>query len=130
MTLRRAGVACKARPDAFQTGLFIMTTTPVLWKSSFSADAGFTLGSQKLAQTIGLANGNILVVWPDDSDSNGPSPFNDIVGRLFNPEGNALGAPFRRGRLPQRPVGMRRLSEARPRSSRRSCAPKSTNGDR
>jgi Ca2+-binding RTX toxin-like protein len=69
-----------------------MTTTPTIWKSSFVVNSGFTAGSQTVPQTIGLKNGNILVVWEDDT--NGPSPYIDVVGRVFDPEGHAIGNPF------------------------------------
>jgi hypothetical protein len=71
-----------------------MTTTPTLWKSSFTANSGSTAGSQTVPQSIGLANGNILVVWQDDSDNNAPSPYIDVAGRVFDAEGNAVGAVF------------------------------------
>lgn len=69
-----------------------MTSTPTIWKAPFIANVGATVGGQSVPQTIGLANGNFLVVWEDTS--NGPSPFIDIMGRMFNAEGTALGAPF------------------------------------
>jgi len=69
-----------------------MTTTPTIWKQGFTANVGATSGNQSVPQTIGLRNGNILVVWEDDT--NGPSPSTDVMGQIFDPEGNRVGAPF------------------------------------
>ena len=69
-----------------------MTTTPTIWKPAFVANIGATAGSQTVPRTIGLANGNFLVVWEDNT--NGPSPFIDILGRMFTAEGVAIGSPF------------------------------------
>ncbi len=71
-----------------------MTTTPVVWKPSFIVNAGYTAGKQTVPQTIGLSNGNILVVWEDTSDINGPSTGIDVVARIFDPEGKPIAAPF------------------------------------
>ena len=69
-----------------------MTTTPTIWKSTFTANIGATAGGQTVPRTIGLANGNFLTVWEDNT--NGTGPFTDIMGRMFTPEGNAIGTPF------------------------------------
>ncbi len=69
-----------------------MTTTPTIWKTPFLANAGATAGGQTVPRTIALANGNFLVVWEDNT--NGPGPFIDVMGRMFNAEGTALGVPF------------------------------------
>jgi hypothetical protein len=45
-----------------------------------------------MPRTIGLANGNFLTVWEDNT--NGPVPFIDIMGQMFSAEGVALGSPF------------------------------------
>ena len=71
-----------------------MTTTPTLWKSSYTANWGSTAGGQSVPQSIGLANGNILVVWQDDSDNNAPSPYIDVAGRVFDAEGIPVGPVF------------------------------------
>ena len=73
-------------------GVAQLTTTPTIWKPSFTVNAGATDGSQTVPQTIGLKNGNILVVWEDDT--HGPSPGLDVMGRIFDPEGNRVGDPF------------------------------------
>ena len=39
-----------------------MTTTPTIWKPAFLPNFAAPAGNQSLPQTIGLANGNILVV--------------------------------------------------------------------
>jgi len=69
-----------------------MTTTPTIWKSAFSLDAPAQLGNQTVPQTIGLANGNILIVWEDDTDSTRPGT--DIIGQMFSPEAVAIGPVF------------------------------------
>jgi Ca2+-binding RTX toxin-like protein len=71
-----------------------MTTTPTIWKPSFVVNAGYTVGKQTVPQTIGLANGNILVVWEDTSNVNGPSAGIDVVARMFDPEGKPIAAPY------------------------------------
>ena len=69
-----------------------MTTTPTIWKAEFFPNFANPAGNQGVPQTIGLANGDILVVWEDDT--NGPSPGVDIFGRLFTPEGGPASAGF------------------------------------
>ncbi|WP_373505735.1 calcium-binding protein [Aestuariivirga sp.] len=69
-----------------------MTTTPTIWKPTFYPNIAAQAGSQTVPQTIGLANGNILVVWEDDTQ--GPSAFTDIMGQMFTPEGVAIGGSF------------------------------------
>ena len=49
-------------------------------------------GEQTQPQSIGLANGNILTVWEDDTG--GSSPGNDIMGQMFDPYGNSTGPVF------------------------------------
>ena len=68
-----------------------MTTTPTIWKSSFSPNSA-PAGSQTVPQIISLANGNILVVWEDDTQ--GPGAFTDIMGQMLTPEGDAIGSSF------------------------------------
>src|SRR4051812_35631253 len=70
-----------------------MTTTPIVWKPTFLPNPN-PAGNQIAPQTIALPNGNFLAVWQDDSDVNGPSPFIDVVGRIFDALGNPIGAPF------------------------------------
>ena len=69
-----------------------MTTTPTIWKPAFVANIGALSGGQTVPRTIGLANGNFLTVWQDDT--NGPGPYIDVMGRMFNAEGVAIGSPF------------------------------------
>src|SRR5688572_29171226 len=69
-----------------------MTTTPTIWKAEFYPNFAAPAGLQTVPQTIGLANGNILVVWEDDTQ--GPSPGIDVMGRIFTPEGHPASAPF------------------------------------
>ncbi len=68
-----------------------MTTTPTIWKAKFPANVG-TFGTQQAPQTIGLTNGNILVVWEDTTG--GTSPGSDIMGQMFDAAGNQAGVAF------------------------------------
>jgi Ca2+-binding RTX toxin-like protein len=65
---------------------------PTLWKMIEPVNAGATGGLQTVPQTIGLANGNILVVWEDTT--NGGSDLIDVMGRLLDPEGVPIGPAF------------------------------------
>ena len=67
-----------------------VTTTPTTWLAHFTANS-VTTGTQSNPYTIGLSNGNILVVWTDTS---GSSAGNDVFGQIFGPEGNPVGAAF------------------------------------
>jgi len=69
-----------------------MTTTPTTWRAPFTANASNTAGAQFNPYTIGLSNGNFLVVWTDDTS--GSSAGNDIFGQIYGPEGNTVGAAF------------------------------------
>ncbi len=69
-----------------------MTTTPTIWKAPFRPNAASAQGHQSVSQTVGLTNGNFLVVWEDDTQ--GPGPFIDIMGRLYSAEGRPLGGVF------------------------------------
>ena len=69
-----------------------MTTTPTIWKSAFNPGVTSTIGNQTVPQSIGLANGYILVVWQDDTDPT--RPFTDIIGQILSPEGVATGPAF------------------------------------
>src|SRR3954451_25243346 len=68
-----------------------MTTTPTIWRAHFTANTA-TTGVQSNPYTIGLSNGNNLVVWTDDTS--GTSAGNDVFGQIFGPEGNPVGAAF------------------------------------
>jgi Ca2+-binding RTX toxin-like protein len=69
-----------------------MTTTPTVWKAPFIAYGSALSGSQSRSQTIGLANGNMLVFWEDNIQ--GPSPFIDVMAQLLDAQGNAIGGIF------------------------------------
>ena len=69
-----------------------MTTTPTIWRAPFTANASNTTGSQFNPYTIGLSNGNFLVVWTDDTS--GASAGNDVFGQIYGPEGTLVGAAF------------------------------------
>ena len=71
-----------------------MTTTPTVWNSEFVANAGVAAGVQSVPVTIGLADGHFLTVWSDDTNNVANNAGNDIVGRIFDGEGNAVGGGF------------------------------------
>ncbi len=74
-----------------------MTTTPTLWKSLGkvnTGDVGPTGDFQFDPVVTALANGNILIAYTDDSNSVDGSNGNDIMGRLYDPEGNPITASF------------------------------------
>jgi Ca2+-binding RTX toxin-like protein len=76
-----------------------MTTTPTIWKAEFTVNAGLTTGGQFEPVTIGLADGRFLTIWLDDTNNVDAAPLADIVGRIFDAEGNPVGAAvqFNRG---------------------------------
>ncbi len=74
-----------------------MTTTPTLWKDLGkinTGDVGPTGDFQFDPVVTGLANGNFLIAYTDDSNSVGSANGTDIMGRLYDPEGNPLTASF------------------------------------
>src|SRR6185312_6978922 len=68
-----------------------MTTTPTIWKAKFTVNQ-YQNGDEFDPQSIGLSNGNILVVWDDAHVGGGAG--RDIVGQMFHANGTQLGAPF------------------------------------
>ncbi|MFN0193741.1 MAG: beta strand repeat-containing protein [Aestuariivirga sp.] len=66
-----------------------MTTTPTVWKPATQLNLGAAGGVQTRPIPIGLANGDILAGWFDNSF--GPSAGEDITARNFDPFGNATG---------------------------------------
>jgi Ca2+-binding RTX toxin-like protein len=66
-----------------------MTTTPTVWKAAFQLNIGAVGGVQVRPTPIGLANGNILAGWFDNTF--GPSPGDDISAQLFDAQGNKIG---------------------------------------
>jgi hypothetical protein len=71
-----------------------MTTTPTLWRDVFRTNDDDLTGTQKGAQGIGLANGNILYVWQDDTfPTTGPLGI-DIRGRIADATGELIGNPL------------------------------------
>jgi Ca2+-binding RTX toxin-like protein len=75
-----------------------MTTTPTIWKAQFTVNAGLTNGNQSESVAIGLADGRFLTVWTDDGNNVDSSPNHDTVGRIYDAQGNAVGAPFQLNR--------------------------------
>jgi hypothetical protein len=72
-----------------------MTTTPTVWKAEVTANAGIATGEQFDPVTIGLANGRMLTAWVDDTNNVDVNPFSDIVGRIYDAQGNPLGGAFK-----------------------------------
>ncbi|WP_353644854.1 hypothetical protein [Mesorhizobium sp. WSM2239] len=75
-----------------------MTTTPTLWLSEQQAntvDAGINGKHQDDIQLVGLANGNFIALWESNTDEGaGVDEGTDIIGQLYNAEGNAIGGEF------------------------------------
>jgi Ca2+-binding RTX toxin-like protein len=71
-----------------------MTTTPTVWKSEFTVNAGLTTGSQFTPVTVGLADDRFLTVWVDDANHVDDDAGNDIIGRIFDAQGVPVGPVF------------------------------------
>lgn len=67
---------------------------PVEWLGNFLVNTGAAKpGDQSLPHVIGLANGNILVVWRDEESAlNGGLPA--IVAKLYDAEGRVVRNTF------------------------------------
>ena len=71
-----------------------MPLTPETWLEEFTVNIT-TANTQARPQITQLANGNILVVWDSTDDSGaGSSPGVDLIGQIFDPLGNLVGAEF------------------------------------
>jgi Ca2+-binding RTX toxin-like protein len=75
-----------------------MTTTPTLWRSSQQAnttDSGTGGDDQVGIKMVGLANGNFIALWQSNTDDGpGFTAGNDVIGQLYDAEGNPIGAEF------------------------------------
>jgi Ca2+-binding RTX toxin-like protein len=76
-----------------------MPSTPEVWRNEFQAnsiDSGPGGNDQEDSVVIQLTNGNIVVLYEDNSDSApaGASGI-DIVGQIYDPLGNEIGSEFR-----------------------------------
>jgi Ca2+-binding RTX toxin-like protein len=72
-----------------------MPTIPVTWLDEQTANAT-TADSQSDPEIVQLANGNILVLWTSSNNTGVGSPAsNDIIGQIFSPAGQPVGAEFR-----------------------------------
>lgn len=76
-----------------------MTTTPKIWRifqQANTIDTGAPGDDQTGIKMVGLANGNFVALWESNTDDGaGSSSGTDIIGQLYDPEGNAIGAEFR-----------------------------------
>jgi hypothetical protein len=71
-----------------------MTTTPTVWKAEFTANSGNTTGAQFSPVTIGLADDRILTIWVDNTNNVDNDPGTDVIGQIFDAEGNPVGSAF------------------------------------
>jgi hypothetical protein len=72
-----------------------MPNAPVTWRDEQTVNT-VTTGFQSNPQLTQLANGNILVTWTSTDDTGaGSSAGTDIIGQVFDPLGNRIGAEFR-----------------------------------
>lgn len=76
-----------------------VTTTPILWRTDQQAnttDTGTNGDDQTQIRMVGLANGNFVALWESNTDDGaGSSGGTDIIGQLYDPEGNPIGGEFR-----------------------------------
>ncbi len=71
-----------------------MPNIPQTWLDAQTVNATVT-GNQSDPNIAQLANGNILVTWTtDDSNGLGSPGGNEVLGRLFDPMGVAIGGEF------------------------------------
>jgi hypothetical protein len=71
-----------------------MPLTPATWLAEFTVNLT-TANGQARPRITHLANGNILVVWDSDDNSGVGSPnATDVIGQLFTPLGERVGAEF------------------------------------
>lgn len=72
-----------------------MPNIPVTWRNQFQVNAT-TADDQLDPKIIQLANGNILVSWTSTNNTGVGSPTGrDVIGQIFDPLGNPVGAEFR-----------------------------------
>ncbi len=74
-----------------------MTTTPTFWRSLGQVnknDTGPTGVDQDDPVVIGLANGNLLVAYTDDTNSDDSANGSDIIGKIYSPLGAQIGNPI------------------------------------
>ncbi len=76
-----------------------MTTTPKIWRifqQANTTDTGTTADDQTGIKMVGLANGNFVALWESNTDDGaGSASGTDIIGQLYDAEGNAIGTEFR-----------------------------------
>jgi len=76
--------------------------TPTQWLGAFPVNTGQAAGgSQNYQQAIGLSNGNILVIWQEEGDAIGALVGIDIIGKIFDAEGNVVRDSFQLNSLEQ-----------------------------
>ena len=80
-----------------------MAVTPSVWKAVFTANVGITTGAQFSPVTIGLADDRFLTVWIDNTNNIDDDAGTDIIGRIFDAEGNAVGSAFQLNLWPAPP---------------------------
>ena len=62
-----------------------------IWQNTIRVNNA-TDGHQFHPEVVGLSNGNILVVWADANDETAPSAGYDIMGQIYDPLGQPVGA--------------------------------------
>ncbi|CAN7191374.1 calcium-binding protein [Rhizobium sp. LjRoot254] len=71
-----------------------MTTTPTVWQAEFTANAGNIAGAQFSPVTIGLIDNRFLTIWVDDTNNIDDDAGTDIIGQIYDAQGNAVGGAF------------------------------------
>jgi Ca2+-binding RTX toxin-like protein len=64
------------------------------WLDTFKVNETADAGTQNLAVSAGLSNGNILVLWVDDTNNVDSAAGTDIIAQIFDPLGTAIGDAF------------------------------------
>lgn len=70
-----------------------MPTTPTTWRDEYRINQN-TAGDQSDPVITVLADGNYLVTWTDANSTIGPDAGTDIVGRIYDMNGNSVGGSF------------------------------------
>lgn len=70
---------------------------PVIWRTAFQANTGDAeVGGQLAPMTVGLSNGNILVIWEEDSAGTvGGAGDADVIGKIYDARGGLVRDSFR-----------------------------------
>ena len=86
-----------------------MPTTPDIWRSALQANT-LSPDFRYQPEIVGLSNGNYLVVWTDENDTAASTVNSDILGQLYDIQGEPIGSniflneTYGAGRIQSRPT--------------------------